>query len=280
MKVCPNCQTRYTDESLKFCLQDGTALVNDESQSSMPTVAFNDEQETIVKNRTSGGNRVETQNYPPQPPQAANYPTETKKSNTTLAVVVTVLTMLLVFAVGIAGWLYLKNKNEIAANQNTQNSVQNSAKPTATPTAKPSVKPSATPTPAPQFDAEELKAGVSKSVNAWRAAAESIDLDEYMTHYAPTVDFYNKKQAGIGTVRADKEKAFSAYDTMKITLGNINVTPDATGENATAVFDKEWYFENAEKVSEGKVQTELKLKSIGGDWKITGERDLKVYYTK
>ena len=147
MKVCPNCQTRYTDESLKFCLQDGTALVNDESQSSMPTVAFNDEQETIVKNRTGGGNRVETQNH--QPPHTANYPSETKKSNTMLAVVITVLTMLLVFAVGIAGWLYLRNKNEIVKNETVKNSSENNAKPTATPTAKPTAKPSATPTPAP-----------------------------------------------------------------------------------------------------------------------------------
>lgn len=244
----------------------------------MPTVALNDEQETIVKNRTSGAARFETQNY--QHPQTTNYPTETKKSNTALAIVVTILAMLLIFAIGIAGWLYFRNKNEIASNQNAQNSTQNSVKPTATPTAEPSVKPSATPTPAPSFDAEELKADVSKSVNAWRAAAESIDLDEYMTHYAPAIDYYNKKQTNIATVRADKERAFSNYDSMQINLGNITVTPDATGENATAVFDKEWRFENAEKVSEGKVQTQLQMKKISGDWKITGEKDLKIYSTK
>lgn len=278
MKICPNCQTRYTDDSLQFCLQDGTALQSNDNDSSMPTVAFNDEQETIVKNRTSSAARFETQNY--QQPQTANCPPETKKNNTMLAIVVTVLAMLLVFAIGIAGWLYFKNKNEVASNQNAQNSVQNSAKPTATPTAKPSVKPSASATATPSFDAEELKADVSKSVNAWRAAAESIDLDEYMTHYATAIDYYNKKQTSVATVRADKEKAFSNYDSMQINLGNINVTPDATGENATAVFDKEWRFENAEKVSEGKVQTQLQMKKISGDWKITGEKDLKVYYTK
>jgi len=26
------------------------------------------------------------------------------------------------------------------------------------------------------------------------------------------------------------------------------------------------------------VQTQLRLRKIGGDWRITGERDLKVYY--
>lgn len=278
MKICPNCQTRYTDDSLQFCLQDGTALVNDESRASMPTIAFNDEQETIVRNRTSGGTQFETQNYPQQ--QTANYENAPRKSNTALAIVVTVLAMLLIFAIGVAGWLYVRNKNEIAANQNAQNSVQNSAKPTATPTAKPTAKPTASATATPSFDVEELKAEVAKSLAAWRAAAESINLDEYMTHYAPTVDYYNKKQISVGTVRADKEKAFSTYDSIQINLTNMNVTPDASGENATAVFDKEWRFESAEKVSEGKVQTQLQLKSVNGDWKITGEKDLKVYYTK
>jgi hypothetical protein len=99
-----------------------------------------------------------------------------------------------------------------------------------------------------------------------------------MTHYADRLDYYNKRGASVGTVRADKQKAFSTYDTIKINLSNMRVTPDATGENATAVFDKDWYFENAAKVSEGKVQSQLKLKKIGGAWKITGEKDLKVYY--
>lgn len=278
MKICPNCQTRYTDDSLQFCLQDGTALINDESPASMPTVAFNDEQETIVRNRTSGGNQFETQNYPQQ--QTANHENAPPKSNTALAIIVTVLAMLLIFAVGVAGWLYVRNKNGVASNQNTQNSAQNSAKPSATPTTKPTAKPTATATATPNFDVEEVKAEVAKSINNWRAAAESLNLDEYMTRYAPTVDYYNKKQISAGTVRADKEKAFSTYDSMQINLSNMNVTPDATGENATAVFDKEWRFEGAEKVSEGKVQTQLQLKRINGDWKITGEKDLKVYYTK
>lgn len=278
MKICPNCQTRYTDNSLQFCLQDGTALINDDSQNSMPTDGFNDEQQTVIRSRTIGGNQSDTQNHQRQ--QTANFENAPRKTNTALAIGVTVLTMLLVFAIGIVGWLYIKNRNEIASNQNSQNSVQNSAKPTATPTAKPTAKPTASATATPSFDVEELKAEVAKSINGWRAAAESINLDEYMTRYAPTVDYYNKKQTSVSTVRADKEKAFSGYDSMQVNLSNMNVTPDATGENATAVFDKEWRFENSEKVSEGKVQTQLQMKRIDGDWKIAGEKDLKVYYTK
>ena len=58
----------------------------------------------------------------------------------------------------------------------------------------------------------------------------------------------------------------------------MRVSPDASGESATAVFDKEWVFEGAGKYNAGKVQTQLQLRKFGGDWRITGERDLKVYY--
>ena len=128
-------------------------------------------------------------------------------------------------------------------------------------------------------DKEQVKRDVSQKVDSWKSAAESLNLNGYMSNYAGTVDYYNKKGASLSTVRADKQRAFSTYDSMKITLSNMNVTPDATGETATAVFDKEWVFSGA-KYSAGKVQTQLKLKKISGQWLITGERDLKVYYTE
>jgi hypothetical protein len=60
----------------------------------------------------------------------------------------------------------------------------------------------------------------------------------------------------------------------------MTVTPDASGERATAVFDKEWNFSGAEKTSAGKVKQQLQLKKVNGQWLISGERDLKVYYTE
>lgn len=297
MKICPNCQTRYTDDTLQFCLQDGAALVGDDSQTSQPTVAFNDEQETVIKNRQNEPinfdlqSSTETQNRQHPTSGAAAFQTAPKKSNTALAVVTTILAMLLVFgAIGIGAWFYFGKDSETAKDANVKNSFpENSAKnriensevfsPENT-NEKPSVRPTEQKTPAPDFNAEEVKSNVSKTVYAWKSAAEAINLSEYMTHYADRLDYYNKRGASVGTVRADKQRAFSTYDTIKINLSNMRVSPDETGENATAVFDKEWYFENAQKVSEGKVQSQLKLKKIGGDWKITSERDLKIYYVK
>lgn len=294
MKICPHCQNRYTDDTLKFCLQDGAALIDDESQTSMPTVALNEEQATVVRNRPNEQINFDLQNsLSPQNRQyqtsgeTANYPTEPKKSNAGLIVLTTILATLLIAAVGIAAWLYLGSKKNTAENINvkisnaeiaSQNDSKNiSSSPNAS--EKPNIKTSPTATPKPDFDPEKVKSDVSGTVDSWKSAAESHSLSDYMNNYANTVDYYNKKGANIATVRADKQKAFEQYDTIEINLGNIKVTPDATGGNATAVFDKEWHFENTEKTSDGKVQTQLQLKKIGGAWKITSEKDLKVYYT-
>ncbi|MEO6588762.1 MAG: hypothetical protein ABIP06_05490, partial [Pyrinomonadaceae bacterium] len=81
-------------------------------------------------------------------------------------------------------------------------------------------------------------------------------------------------------VRADKQRAFAQYDSIKFKISDVKVTPDATGEKATAIFDKEWNFEGAEKYSSGKVRQMLTFSKINGQWLITGEKDLKTYYVE
>ena len=102
MKICPHCQTRYTDDTLQFCLQDGAALTSDDAQTSMPTVAFDGETETVVKSRPTDQIEFDlqtsnqSQNWQPAAASsAANYQTEPKKSNTGLIIATTVLATLL-----------------------------------------------------------------------------------------------------------------------------------------------------------------------------------------
>jgi len=96
MKQCPTCQSQYTDDTLQFCLQDGSPLkpVGDSPESK--TIAFG-EQETVVSNRQSeqinppqmtnptGWNPSVHQSTPAMPAATAG-----KKSNATMAVFVTV----------------------------------------------------------------------------------------------------------------------------------------------------------------------------------------------
>ncbi|MGI8641746.1 MAG: L,D-transpeptidase Cds6 family protein [Pyrinomonadaceae bacterium] len=304
MKYCPGCQTNYTDDTLKFCLQDGTLLISgadSQSQSQMPTIAFTDS-ETLVSPR-----RVEQLHIPIEDSQARDWEPsqqtkittlqpETKKSNTALVVALTALVTLLVFGGTLGAWFYFKNnKNEVTQNTNNKvmvnqkpvnsvlkDNINTEVSPSPTATIKDS-SPTATPTaapPPPDFNPETVKKEISDKINAWKSATESGDVNGYMNYYADTIDYYTKKGVSAGYVRNDKEKAFSKFDNISINLSNMRVTPGASGENATAVFDKEWTFEGEENYSAGKVQTQLQMKKINGKWVITSERDLKIYYTE
>ncbi len=296
MKRCPNCQTTYADDSLQFCLQDGMPLAGISNQNSADY--FNTESETIVSPK-----RVEPIRFEPpssyQTNDAHRQPTnepvvvekhEKKKSNTAAIVTLSVLGTILLLALGgLGAWLYFANKktqvavgvntatqnrppNANVANQNTNANVATpSPTATATPTAQPTLKP------------ETVKAvinDVKDVVDEWKDTTENLQLDAHLSQYADTVDYYRGGRVGIAKVRADKEQAYSAYDSVNINITNMKITPDTSGEKATALFDKEWNFEGAEKFSSGKVQQQLTFSKINGRWRITGEKDLKVYYTQ
>ncbi len=298
MKYCPSCQTNYADDTLRFCLQDGTQLAEFPDQSS-PTVFLTEAETQVSPKRVEPLGQISpSQNWEQsQVTRVSSLESEPKKSNTAIAVLLTAFGMFVLFGLaGVGAWLYFKdgktevvqNKNVISPNSNGQilntntNSKATPSPTVANKTPAPNSSPFPTPTPAPpsDYNPEQTKSEVSSKINSWKSAAESRNLNAYMNNYADTVDYYNKSDASIGFVRGDKQRAFSAYDYMKINLSNMRVSPDDSGENATAVFDKEWVFEGAGKYSAGKVQTQLRLRKIGGDWRITGERDLKVYYTE
>lgn len=285
MKYCPKCQTNYADETYEFCLQDGTLLVN---SSDSPTV-FLDEQPTQVKlNPTeqvqfypptqaqdwqaSQVTQIPSQQISPPPIQS---PTPPQKSNTARIVFLTALAMFALFGGGFGAWYFIANRQPEIAENKTPNTPN---KPTATrtPTPKPSATATPTPTPTPEIDAEKIKSEVTDALNNVKTATENGDIESLMSNYANSISFYGSQKSK-ATVRKDKEDAFNKYDSMEVSLSQIRVTPDASGEKATAVFDKEWSF-IGEKVYEGKVQSQFQFVKSGGKWLITSEKDLKVYY--
>jgi ketosteroid isomerase-like protein len=206
----------------------------------------------------------------------------------------TALVTLLVLGGAGAAWLFMQNRTrEVAVNVNTApranhplnaNSAGNEsvlANNKEANAATPTPSPSATPTPKPTVNPETAKAvteNVTNVIDDWKSASENLDLDGHLSQYADTVDYYNAGKVGLARVRADKQKAFEAYDSINFDISNVRVTPDPSGEKATAVFDKQWTFEGVEKRSSGKVQQLLTFAKINGRWLITGEKDLKVYY--
>lgn len=270
MKQCPSCKTQYTDDTLQYCLQDGTPL----TAISVPGIPI-DETETVISNRTRG-QRADLTEISARP---RSEEVEGRRSSTVLIVLLTVLATLLVFAIGIAGYLtYVRQRqkedarltpNNGAPGVNTTAAPVNRPTPTLTPTPKP------TPTATPVNRAEATRA-VSDAVAAWNSDTESGNIDAVARRYADTVDYFRTSGASREAVRRDKERAFSAFNSIEINISNVKIDVDDSGGAATAEFDKSWRFEG-ERVSEGRVRSQLKFRKINGKWLITSEKDLAVY---
>lgn len=288
MKYCPNCQNNYPDE-LQFCVNDGTPLVEFAEQGE--ATLFMPETETVAAPRRieqvvpldvpSSSAQNWRQNEPPN--FATATPETDKPTNMAKIIALTILGMLALFGIAVGAWAYLKNdKREIAVNINSQpvNRAANTTNKNAeTPTPAPS--PTETPTPAPTLPPKEAKAvvaDVKDAIDGWKDATENRNLEDHIGYYAPTVDYYKGGKVGIEKVRSDRQKAFMAYDSMNIDIDDLKVTPNGSGDKATAVFVKKWTFEGDNKYSSGKVQQQLELERINGQWLITGEKDLKIYY--
>lgn len=125
MKQCPQCRTTYTDDSLKFCLADGTLL------------ARTDEEETAVRRPV----RVDIE--PPKTIAVPYVPEVKKQGSPVLKIVIGVLVLgvIALIAAGGAGVLYYIG----------------SADPGKTAKASPTPAPTATPSPTVDPEKERLQ---------------------------------------------------------------------------------------------------------------------------
>jgi hypothetical protein len=280
MRVCPSCKTQYTDDSLAFCLQDGTPLVGIDRVSSSATV---DESEAIVRER----NRV-PEGMREQPSEVTRFSRETgaKKTSSVFLIIAIVALLLLIFAgvVIVVAFVLLRPTpfvNNTVINSptpvSTVTNTNRSGMPTPNATTNLNVA-FVTPSPTPMTeDPATVRREVAARLNDWKSATESLNVNSLMRYYADTVDYYRRGSTSAAFVRNDKQRAFTRFSSIRITISNLNVSADPSGDRATAVFDKEWVFEGA-RISSGKVKSRLQFRKINGEWLITGERDLSVYY--
>jgi hypothetical protein len=285
MKHCPSCKTNYADDTLQFCLQDGTQLT-ELSNAQIPTVVFNEkEAETVVRIAPP---QTDSNQIPPtgqnweQRQTSAPFQPPPKKSNTALAVLLTAFGMLLLFGLGVGAWFLFGGKKNVPgnrdfpptatpanANSNTNTKVSPTPKVTPSETITPTVNPT------PSFDAEKVKSEVSDEMYAWKSSMESGSLDSVMSHYASSLEYYYKARGtSASAVRANKQKAFDKYYDFRVSISNLTVTPSEDGQKATAVFNKSWTFEGSGDRNTGTVRAQFQLTKIGGKWYITGEKDL------
>lgn len=278
MKICPACQAQYSDDEQQFCFQDGT-LLTFMNQADIQTVVLNETETATLRGQKH------------QPSAWQQAPAQPQKTGSKMAVAIagTILAMLLLFAAGIGTWFYFKSaQTETAKNTTNKNSViqspnvttRTSPTPQISSTATPSsTRPANTSVPTNNPDESKERNEVFQRLSSWKSSAESLDLDENIAHYAGVIDYYKKNGASSDFVRADKTRAFTRYDSINIKLTNVSIDVDPAGEEATVTLDKEWNFEGV-KNSTGKVKQLIKMRKIDGQWLITAEKDLQVYFTR
>jgi len=288
MKTCPNCHTQYTDDSLRFCLQDGSPLDSlDEAetvvrQSSVPSHSRENVRNLPYAGQIDQESEVRRVSNPPPPGQ--------KKSSTALVVIITALLTVVVVAVGLGAWFFSRRSDSkitketgTSANNSLTANPRNSTIPISPTRSSDSNAANSSDEVMPvnpainKVDRERISREVSGIIDEWESASESGDVDSLMGNYAGTLDYYNTPGARSDAVRRDKQRSFAQYDSIDFDISNVSITTNSSGDTATAVFDKEWNFEGA-KNSAGKVRSQLQLRKEKGKWVITGERDLKVYY--
>lgn len=280
MKTCPACLTQYTDDTLMYCLQDGSPL-STAPRSGAPTVVLG-ETETLV-NARAGEPSLDTQESVRGNTEGSGRSGTRRGSRTALAVAITALLMLLVFgALGIAAFLYFRDRGSddrisvLPANIRENRAGSPVSSPLASPTPTvPRPVPTSTAARPVSVDTDTHDEVVSE-IESWRETTEDMDLDSLMAHYAPRVDYYNRHGVDPGYIRADKSRAFSRFTDIQMNLSNIQLTLNDKGDKITAVFDKGWRF-SGERTSTGKVRQQLELSKLDGRWLITSEKDIKVY---
>jgi TonB family protein len=136
MKYCPTCETRYDEEILRFCMKDGTPLLDEEEPKfvALPSESIEDEpiedagEVTVVRRNIpvppepeSGRPRIVVPTYEEAREQprvrTAPYNPE-RKSNTAKVVILTIIGTLAVIGVAAAGIFMLRRDNSGNSNLN------------------------------------------------------------------------------------------------------------------------------------------------------------------
>ena len=124
MKRCPTCRSTYTDDSLRFCLQDGSQLVHisDEEQSSdaPPTEVF-DARNVMPTARTRTS--VPTEVIHSRATEVAEHKAETAHTPSSTALKAALILVAALFVAGLGLGITLWLRSSPAASSNNQNTV-------------------------------------------------------------------------------------------------------------------------------------------------------------
>ncbi len=265
MKKCPTCSRTYSDETLSFCLDDGSLL--SASIHSEPTIAFSRSFET--------------------PTQTANRSIPEKKRRNVAGLVIVILAVLIA---GSTVALYYESLNRGGStavpipSRNAQIPIPPANLPVPTGdvmgTNPPTQARSGTPSAEVQSPTTtDTESAISRAVGDWRENLRDKRLDGHMRLYADRLEtYFRKSDVSSSFVRSDVSRLFQKYDSFNIEISNLRIS-GTPGGDAVATFDSDFRFVGT-KTHAGKVHSELRWRNINGEWKIVSQRDLRTYFLR
>jgi ketosteroid isomerase-like protein len=121
---------------------------------------------------------------------------------------------------------------------------------------------------------------IHRLLDEWRSTLVRGDVNAQANLYAPRVDrFFTKRNVSRDAVRKEKSRMMAAYpEVNRYEISDIRVESN-TGDEAVVSFRKEWEMTGNRRFS-GAERQRLRLRRFGGDWKIVGEEETKIYWVK
>ena len=119
---------------------------------------------------------------------------------------------------------------------------------------------------------------ITALLQQWADATRSRNVEAEVGCYAPVVDrFYGQRRVSTSQLRRQEQSVFSRIGAVRrFEISNINVKKIAP-DWAVVSFDKVWDFGNRTRFA-GSAQDELVLRPVHGEWKISSQREVKVYW--
>ncbi|HEY0171228.1 MAG TPA: protein kinase [Pyrinomonadaceae bacterium] len=149
------------------------------------------------------------------------------------------------------------------------------------PAAKASPTPGATPEKKDAARTPEAdKKALQSALDGWVAATNSRDLKRQLSYYAPRLEvFYLSRNVSRDAVLSEKKSTFGGADRVSVTVGDPTIEIGRDGLTAVMTFRKRYVIGSGAKRRNGEVVQELRWarnKPDKQEWRITGERDLRV----
>jgi hypothetical protein len=253
MKICPNCHSSYSDETLNFCLVDGAPLVK--ADVSRNITSSTNQEETLIDSKIHNLNLTERK----QPA----LPTQSFVNSRSRKFLFLGLIGLAVLGLGIFFFL--------------QDRMRPSSEPVVV-SRQVSISTRKNDNPIPPDQMDRIKSEIAQMLANWAATNSNKDLEGHLAHYVDTLEiYYTESNKDKNHVRADRLRAYQKYDSISIQVQNLQILLDSE-QVAMVVFDKMWVMKSPQKISTGAVQQEMKLVRLNNKWLIASERDSKVYY--